>query len=170
MSKTFWIFLLAGLAIVGGLLFTMFKTTEGAHLRLEGRILKVRVLALPDSAAALVVVDFRATNPSNVPFVGGSVALRLEPASGDPVDGLVISKPDVENMFRYEKLLGPKYNDVYSLQDRIAPHQTLDRMAAARFNVPETTVNSRKAIRIRLEDVDGAVAELSEAAAPAPAK
>ncbi len=166
MNKTFWIFLLTGLAVVGGFLFTLFKTTEGAHLRLEGRILKVRVLALPDSAAVLAVVDFRVTNPSDVPFVGNSVALRLEPASGDPVDGIVISKPDVDNMFRYEKLLGPKYNDVYSLQDRIAPHQTLDRMAAARFNVPEAAVNSRKAIRIRLEDVDGAVAELAEAPAP----
>jgi hypothetical protein len=162
-NKTFLLFLLAGLAVVGGLIFTMFTTTKDAHLRLEGRILKVRVLALPDSAAALVVVDFRATNPSNVPFVGSSVTLRLEPASGEPVEGLMISKPDVENMFRYEKLLGPKYNDVYSLQDRIAPHQTLDRMAAARFNVPEAAINNRKAIRIRLEDVDGAMAELSEA-------
>jgi hypothetical protein len=111
----------------------------------------------------LTVVDFRVTNPSDVPFVGSSVSLRLEPATGDLIDGIVISKPDVENMFRYEKLLGPKYNDVYSLQDRIAPHQTLDRMAAARFNVPEAAINSRKAIRVRLEDVDGAVAELSEA-------
>ena len=39
-------------------------------------------------------------------------------------------------------------------------------MAAARFNVPEAALNSRKAIRIRLEDVDGAVAELAEAPAP----
>ena len=163
MSKTFWIFLLAGLAVVGVFLFTVFTATEGAHLRLEGRILKVRVLALPGSAASLVVVDFRATNPSNVPFVGSSVTIRLEPATGDAIEGRPISKPDVENIFRYEKLLGPKYNDVYSLQDRIAPHQTLDRMAAARFELLEPAIESRKAIRIRLEDVDGVVAELSEA-------
>ena len=165
MNKTFWIFLLAGLAVVGGFLFTLFQTTEEAHLRLEGRILKVRVLALPGGAASLAVIDFRATNPSSVPFVGNSVSMRLEPAAGDAIDGAVVSKPDVENVFRYEKLLGPKYNEVYSLQDRIAPHQSVDRMAAARFNVPESVIQNRKSIRLRLEDVDGAVAELTEAPA-----
>ena len=122
----------------------------------------MRVLALPGSAASLVVVDFRAVNPSDVPFVGGSVTIRLEPATGEVVDGTPIAKPDVENIFRYEKLLGPKYNEVYSLQDRIAPHQTVDRMAAARFELREPTINNRKAIRIRLEDVNGTVTELPE--------
>jgi hypothetical protein len=110
-----------------------------------------------------VVVDFRAVNPSDVPFVGNSVTIRLEPATGDAIEGAPISKFDVDNIFRYEKLLGPKYNDVYSLQDRIAPRQTVDRMAAARFELREPAINSRKALRIRLEDVDGAVADLSEA-------
>ena len=158
--------MLAGLAVVSGLIFMMFSTTKEAHLRLEGRILKVRVLALPGSSASIVVLDFRAMNPSNVPFVGSSVGIRLEPASGDALAGAVISKPDVENIFRYEKILGPKYNDVYSLQDRIAPRQSVDRMAAARFDLPEAAINGRKAIRLRLEDVDGAVAELTEAPAP----
>src|ERR1700722_1501126 len=125
MSKGFWIFLAAGLAVVGGLIFTMLTATQGAHLRLEGKILKVRVLALPGRAASIVVVDFRATNPSNVPFVVNSVTLHLEPASGDAVNGQTISKADIENIFRYEKLLGPKYNPVLSLPDRIPPLQTL---------------------------------------------
>ena len=162
MSKGFWIFLVAGLAVVGGLIFTMLTATQGAHLRLEGKILKVRVLALPGRSASIVVVDFRATNPSNVPFVVNSVTLHLEPATGDAADGTTISKNDVENIFRYEKLLGPKYNDTLSLQDRIAPHKTVDLMAGARFEVPESAVNSRKSIRLRIEDVDGTAAELTE--------
>jgi hypothetical protein len=163
MSKGFWIFLAVGLAVAGGLVFTLLTATQGAHLRLEGKILKVRVLALPGSEASLAIVDFRATNPSNVPFVANSVTLHLEPASGDAVDGQTISKTDMENVFRYEKLLGPKYNPILSLQDRIPAHQTVDRMAGARFEVPESAVNARKAIRIRIEDVDGnAVAELRE--------
>jgi len=162
MSKGFWIFLVAGLAVVGGLIFTMLTATQGAHLRLEGKILKVRVLALPGRAASIVIVDFRATNPSNVPFVVNSVTLHLEPAAGDAADGTTISKNDVENIFRYEKLLGPKYNDTLSLQDRIAPHKTVDLMAGARFELPEPAVNSRKSIRLRIEDVDGATAELTE--------
>ena len=132
------------------------------HLRLEGKILKVRVLALPGRAASIVVVDFRVTNPSNVPFVVNSVTLHLEPATGDAADGTTISKNDIENIFRYEKLLGPKYNDTLSLQDRIAPHKIADLMAGARFEVPEAVVNGRKSIRLRIEDVDGAAAEITE--------
>ena len=163
MSKGFWIFLAVGLAVAGGIVFTLLTATQGAHLRLEGKILKVRVLALTGSGASLVIVDFRATNPSNVPFVANSVTLHLEPATGDAVDGRTISKTDIENIFRYEKLLGPKYNPILSLQDRIPPHQTVDRMAGARFELPEAAINARKAIRIRIEDVDGiAAAELAE--------
>jgi hypothetical protein len=162
MSKGFWIFLAAGLAVVGGLIFTMLTATQGAHLRLEGKILKVRVLALPGSAASIAIVDFRVTNPSNVPFVVNSVILHLEPATGEAADGTTISKNDIENIFRYQKLLGPKYNDTLSLQDRIAPHRTADLMAGARFEVPESAVNSRKSIRVRIEDVDGTSADITE--------
>jgi len=162
MSKGFWIFLVAGLAVVGGLIFAMLTATKGAHLRLEGKILKVRVLALSGSAASIAIIDFRVTNPSNVPFVVNSVTLHLEPSTGDAADGTTISKNDIEKIFRYQKLLGPKYNDTLSLQDRIAPHKTADLMAGARFEVPESAVNSRRSIRVRIEDVDGASADITE--------
>jgi hypothetical protein len=161
-NKRFLIFLAAGLAVVGALIFVFLTATAGAHLRLEGKILKVRVLALPDNMASLVVVDFRATNPSDVLFVGSSVTLLLDPASGPTVEGTPISKPDVENIFRYEKLLGPQFNPVYSLQDKIPPHDRVDRMTAARFDLPASAIDNRKALRIRIEDVDGAVAEFGE--------
>jgi len=164
MSKGFWIFLALGLAVVGALVFTMFTATKGAHLRLEGKILKVRVLPLGGDAS-LVVLDFRATNPSNVPFVVNSVTMHLESATGDVLDGRTASKTNIENIFQYEKLLGPKYNPILSLQDRIPAHQTADLMAGARFELPEAAINSRKMIRLRLEDVDGAAAELPEAPA-----
>ena len=35
-------------------------------------------------------------------------------------------------------------------------------MAGARFELPEAAINARKVIRMRLEDVEGAAAELSE--------
>lgn len=162
MSKGFWIFLMLGLAVAGGIVFTLLTATQGAHLRLEGKILKVRVLPLTGSGASLVVVDFRATNPSNVPFIANSVTLSLTPATGDTAEGRTASKNDIENVFRYEKLLGPKYNPTLSLQDRIPPHQTVDRMAGARFELPEAAIDGRKAIRLRMEDIDGAVAELAE--------
>jgi hypothetical protein len=161
-TKRFWIFLPAGLAVVGVLLFIILSTTTGAHLRLEGKILKVRILPVNSGLASIVVVDFRATNPSDVPFVVSSVKMRLEPASGDVQEGTQASKPDLQDIFQYAKIIGPKYNDVLSLQDRVAPHQTVDRMTGARFEVPEAAINSRKGIRLQIEDVDGAMAELSE--------
>jgi hypothetical protein len=97
-----------------------------------------------------------------VPFVVNSVTFHLQPATGDAADGATISKNDIENIFRYQKLLGPKYNDTLSLQDRIAPHKTADLMAGARFELPESAVNSRKSIRVRIEDVDGTAAEITE--------
>ena len=97
MRKGFWIFLVLGLAVVGGLVFTMFTATESAHLRLEGKILKVRVLPL-GGGASLVVLDFRATNPSNVPFVVNSVTLHLASATGEAVEGRTASKTNIEKL------------------------------------------------------------------------
>src|ERR1700676_1920542 len=99
MSKGFWIFLALGLAVAGGIVLTLLTATQGAHLRLEGKILKVRVLPLTGSGASIVIVDFRATNPSDVPFVANAVTLHLEPATGDAVDGRTASKTDIENIF-----------------------------------------------------------------------
>lgn len=162
MNKNFVLMLLAGLAVVSGLLFTLFTGTKGAHLRLEGRVLKVRVLALSGSAASLVMVDFRVTNPSDVPFVVSSVKIRMQPADGESTVSTTISKPDIDNVFQYAKLLGPKYNEVLSIRDRIAPRQNADRMVGARFEMLEAAVNARKSIELEIEDVDGTVARISE--------
>lgn len=152
----------AGLAVVGALIFFMFGVTTGAHLRLEGKILKVRTFQQPGTAASLVFVDFRAGNPSDVPFVVDSVQLRLEPANGETMAASAISRADTENVFRYLQLLGPKYNDVLAIRDKVAPHQTLDRMSGARFEVPEDVVNGRKSLHLVITEVDGAVADLTE--------
>ena len=40
--------------------------------------------------------------------------------------------------------------------------KTLDRMTGARFELPESAIDRRKSVVLRLEDVDGTVAELTE--------
>ena len=162
MDKRFPVFLALGLVAVGALLFFILSATEGNHLRLEGKILKVRVMMQPGSSSALVFVDFRASNPSDVRFVTGSAKMFLLPARGEEQEGTTVSKPEVDTIFQYQKLLGPKYNDVLSLQDRVAPHATLDRMMGASFELGEDAINQRKNLRVRLEDVDGAVADIRE--------
>ena len=161
MSKQFWTFLGIGLAVVAAGIFFLLFSTKSAHLELDGKILKVRVLSLNPNAS-IVVVDFRETNPSDVGFLVKSVTMKLDPASGDAANGTPISKFDVENVFKYEKLLGPKYNNVLSIRDKIAPHQTVDRMVGARFELGESAIEARKAIRLQIEDMDGTVAELVE--------
>ena len=161
MTKQFWIFLAVGLAVVGALVSTVMVGTKSAHLELTGSVLKVRTVALNETAA-LVMLDFRVTNPSGVPFVVSNVSLTVEPLSGDLLVGTIASKSDVDNILRHQKLAGPKFNDVLTLRDRVNPRETVDRMIAARIEVPEAILEKRKTIRIKLEDVDGTVAEIVE--------
>ncbi|HML17097.1 MAG TPA: hypothetical protein VK419_08730 [Bryobacteraceae bacterium] len=161
MTKQFWILMGAGLAVVALGLSVLLLSTKSAHLELDGSILKVRVLEMNPNAS-LVIVDFRVKNPSDVPFVVKNVTTKFVPVSGDPTDGTPISKPDVENVFKYEKLLGPKFNDVLSIRDRIAPHETVDRMVGARFEMGESALDLRKAIHLTIEDLDGTIADITE--------
>jgi hypothetical protein len=160
-TKQFWIFLGVGLAVVAVGLSVLLMSTKGAHLELDGSILKVRTLEL-NPKATLVIVDFRVKNPSDVSFVVKQATTKFYPLTGDPIDGTPISKPDVENVFKYEKLLGPKFNDVLSIEDKIPPHQSVDRMVGARFEMSESAIDLRKAIHVVIEDMDGTVADITE--------
>ena len=75
-----------------------------------------------------------------------------------------LSKSDVEQIAKTYKLIGPKYNDVLAVKDKLEPVATSDRMAAGRFNFPAKFLNSRKTLRLRIQEVDGAVAEITESA------
>ena len=161
MSIQFWTFLAIGLAVVAIAVSLTWVGTKGSHLELNGEILKVRTFQMNPNAT-LVLVDFRVANPSDVNFVVKNVSIDLVPASGDAATGMSISKPDIENVFKYEKFLGSKYNDVLSIRDKIAPHEKVDRMAGARFDVPESAIEARKAIHVRILDMDGTVADLTE--------
>jgi hypothetical protein len=160
-SKQFWTFLGIGLAVVVAAIGFTLVGTKGSHLELDGKILKVRVLELNPNAS-LVVVDFRARNPSDLMFMVKNVTMTLTPDKGDPVEGTAISKFDVENVFKYEKLLGDKYNDVLSIRDKIARHQSVDRMVGARFEMGEAAIDARKSMTLQIEDMDGAVAVIGE--------
>ena len=154
-------FLIVGLAVVGIGIGFLWIGTKGNHLELDGTILKVRVLPLSPTAS-LVIVDFRVRNPSDVPFLMKGATLTLEPGSGATLEGMTVSKPDVENVFKYNPILGPKFNDVLAIRDKIAPHQQLDRMVGARFEIPESQAEDRKAMHLHIEEIDGVTADLVE--------
>jgi hypothetical protein len=154
-------FLIVGLAVVGIGIGFLWIGTKGNHLELNGSILKVRILPLSPTAS-LAVVDFRVWDPTDVSFVMKSASLTLEPASGAPLEGMTVSKSDIENVFKYNPILGPKFNDVLGIKDRIAPHQRMDRMVGARFEIPESQAEDRKAIHLHIEEMDGVTADLVE--------
>ena len=130
--------------------------TGGAELK--GEILKVRTQA--DGSGTIVFADFRVTNAASTPIVVSSVRMDME--IPEVATAVIFSKSDVEKVTNYLKVLGPKYNDVLSIQDKIPPVETVDRMAAGRFPFPPKFVQQRRTLRLRIEEVDGAASEIVE--------
>jgi hypothetical protein len=155
-------FLLIGVALIGAMAGGVFFLNRGSQIRLQGEIQKVRMQTLEDRAT-VVIVDFRFINPADYPFIPRQIEMKLETADGTQLEGMVISEPDARRMFDYYKMLGPKYNESFIIREKVVAKQSLDRMLAARFEAPENLLAKRKSLRIRVEDVDGAVTEIVEA-------
>jgi hypothetical protein len=160
-GKGLWIAFGIGVAAVAVIVVSVLYVQRGAHIELRGSILKVRTAAMDDSSS-VAVVDFRFANPANYAFVVRSVNVSLVGADGNTYEGTTISEVDAKRLFEYYKLLGQKFNDSLLARDKIGPRQTADRMVVARFEMPESLVQSRRNLKIRIEDVDGPVSEISE--------
>jgi hypothetical protein len=157
------IFLGAGLCIVALLVGGFLYATRGSHIRLEGKIQKVRFLPA-DEKSSVVVVDFRFANPARYPFVVRTVQVFAEMKDGARLEGAVISDSDAKRLFDYYPDLGAKYNESLITREKIPPGAYLDRMISARFEAPEPQLADRKQIIVRIEDVDGASTQLMEEA------
>ncbi len=161
MSKTFAVTFAIGIAViaivVGGVLYMQ----RGARVGLAGSFLKVRTAPM-DEKSSVAVIDFRFRNPGDVRFVVRDVTVVLEDASGNQTVGRTVSDLDAQRMFDAVPLLGQKFNRSLMTRDSIQAHEADDRMIAARFEVPEETLEKRKRFIIRIEDVDGPVTEISE--------
>ena len=134
---------------------------RGAHIEPAGKILKVRTLAL-DENSSVAVIDFRVVNSSDYTVIVREVAVTLDQPNGTASDGTVVSEVDARRLFQYYPVLGQKYNDSLIIRDRIKPHETLDRMIAARFEIPVAQLDARKRLKLRVVDVDGPSGELIE--------
>lgn len=156
-------FVLVGLVIVGAALAWVFYAQRGAHLVLQGSVSKVRTVAT-DEFSSVAIVDFRFVNVADYRWVIRKVEVSVTDAEGHTVPGSTVSEVDAARLFEYFPLLGQKYNDSLVARARLEPHQTIDRMIAAKFEIPEAQLQARKGLSIRIEDVDGAVSEITEAA------
>jgi hypothetical protein len=160
-NKNFLIALGIGLVVVGVLLFGGLFSTRKAHVNLDGKILKVRTMPTDDKNS-IVVVDFRLANDSNIPFVANEAFIYVTGPDGKEVEGVTVARRDMDRVFQYYKLLGPKYNEALIIKDRVKPGEKMDRMVAAAMPVPESDVTNRKALKLRLVDIDGPKYDFTE--------
>jgi hypothetical protein len=154
MSKQVLIFFGIGVVAIVIAVAVILTANKGSHLTLDGKIMKVRTGALGDGNS-IAVMDFRVTNPSDLPFVVRDVEITLEKSNGETVDGITVSKPDLKQMFQYNRFLGDQYNDGLGMKDTIAPHSTVDRMVAAHFEVSDQDLEKAKAVHLSIQDMDG---------------
>lgn len=150
-----------GLAVIAIVVVGILFMQRGARVGLVGNVVKVRVAPL-DETSTIAVIDFRFTNPGNVPFWVRTVSLVMEDKEGNQYEGKVISEVDAKRLFEGLPLLGQKFSDTLVLRDHIPAHSTQDRMVAARFEAPEARIDGRKRFLVRIEEVDGPMAEFSE--------
>ena len=142
-------------AIVGGGLFA----SRGAHLELEGKIAKTRIAALSPTRS-VIVLDFRATNPSDYPFIVKTVEVEITLADGSKQVGQFVPEVDAKTLFPALPALGDKLAVSIATKEKIAKKETVERMAAATFQIPEADLAARKDVVLRLHDVDGPVSEI----------
>jgi hypothetical protein len=157
------VFVLLGVALAGAGVAWVFYAQRGAHLVLQGSVSKVRTVAT-DENSSVAIVDFRFVNVADYLWMVRKVDVSVTDAQGYTVPGSTVSEVDAARLFEYFPLLGQKYNDSLIARTRLEPHRTLDRMIAAKFEIPEAQLQARKGLRIRIEDVDGAVSEIAEGA------
>jgi hypothetical protein len=161
MNKQFLVFLAIGLAVVAAVVSFTWVGTKGAHLALDGKILKVRSIGT-DEKTTIVVLDFRLNNPTKTPFVVREGTITVIGADGKEVVGDTIARTDMNRVFDYYKLLGPKYNELLIIKDRVNGGQWIDRTIAATVALPASEFDQRKNLTLTLDDVDGPQFKFSE--------
>jgi len=154
-------FLAVGLAVVALVVLIALWKNKGAHVRLDGSILKVRTIAT-DENNSIAVLDIRLSNPADVPFVVKELEFTVEDAKGNPVAGTTIAQMDLDHVLEYNKLIGPRYTPVLLARSKISGGLPVDRTVAASFPISEAALEARRNFRLKIIDVDGPVVELVE--------
>jgi hypothetical protein len=160
LKKPLLAYVAIGMALVAAAIAILLYATRGAHIDLRGKILKVRTLPI-EAGSFLAVIDFRFVNPSDYPFVVRKVDVFVGDDSGTRVESTTVSEVDAKRLFEYYPILGPKYNETLTIRTKVGSRQSMDRMIAVRFDLPVSELERRKNLLVRVEDVDGAVSEIT---------
>ncbi len=121
---------------------------------LDGTVQKVRVYGV-DATSTVVLIDFR-TVPRSL-FMIGDTAVEIETKDGKIVEGVIAAEVDIDRFLESNPLQGRRYNPTLHRSEKLAKDQPADRMIAANFPLPLADVENRKALRIKVTEVDGPV-------------
>lgn len=135
---------------------------RGSQVRLEGSILKVRIVPTDDNAC-LAVVDFRVKNPSSTIFQVKQLRIVVTTAEGAEIEGQTVAQPDLDRVLEYHKVAGSRYTPVLKERDRLNGGVEEDRTAAAGFTLSEKAFQARKGLTLKIQDADGMSSEFGNA-------
>jgi hypothetical protein len=152
--SAFAIGLIAVAIAVGGILYMQ----RGAQMGLTGPM-SVRTIPT-DPNTALAVVNLRITNPADYGFEVGNVIVTLETKSGEFPTGIV-SRVDAQRLFDAMPENGPFHPTLYT-KAIVPAHSTADYTLLAQYSAPEKILQDRKRFTVRIEEINGKVAEFSE--------
>src|SRR4051812_45375561 len=161
MSRNFLIAFAIGLGIIAVLVTGVMLMQRGSAINIEVKFLKVRTAPL-DETSTVAAIDLRVTNPSDLLLEVRQVQVEMVDASGNTVNGEVISEGDTKRVFEAVPVLGQKFLETLSMRQRLTAHSTRDYMVAARFAVPVDKVDARHRLVLHVEEVDGKTFDFPE--------
>ncbi|MCX6595840.1 MAG: hypothetical protein NTV70_05685 [Acidobacteria bacterium] len=126
---------------------------------LDGTVQKVRVYGV-DVNSTVVLIDFR-TVPRSL-FMIGDTAVELETKDGKIVEGVIAAEVDIDRFLESNPLQGRRFNPTLHRSEKLAKDQPADRMIAANFPLALADVENRKALRIKVTEVDGPVSVIEK--------
>jgi hypothetical protein len=158
-------FIAAGLAITALIAGVFFWLNSRNTARLEGGILNIRSIAT-DTRALVVILDTRVNNPGRALFMVRDVSVLIEDSNGTLLEAEAAPEPDIDRLLDYHKTLGPRYNPTLKSRTRLDPGHTADYTIAGAFLLTEAEFAARRALRVKITDVDGAQIELAPSSTP----
>jgi hypothetical protein len=149
------------LALVAIAVSSVLVTTRKNRLELSGDVLKVRTHQM-DPEHTIVLIDVRVHNPSTQQFVVREVEVFVEEPGGKSTPAELFSEIDIQRVIDYYKMLGTKDNPGLLRRDKLNPGATTDRTIAVSAPMTDERFGQRRALRIRVHDVDRKTTEIVE--------
>ncbi len=140
--------LIGGLVVAGGII----AYNWGATPRLDGEITEVRTLGM-DASSSVAIINFEALNASNYELSIAQREMAVVDATGNLLEGRILSVFDIQQLFNYFPALGGMNDEPLLDKQFLAPGQTIRGLAAARFEIPKHELDTRQEIIFRTLDV-----------------